>query len=284
MFVPARHRRTRRYVARGRARARRRQTRRRRGAPRRAHGPAGGRHRSLSTHPRYLSTVRRPRSHGDRPRTSRSKVASGSAFVAHSPDGPTAIVLIGRGRFVFSPPDAAERTQVRLFSGRGCPALGIRLRASSDPAVGLRQRFATTALVPARSHPLIPGGQPKCSRGPDRTSTADRSHRSQPRALVARPGQRRLHRGVPDQAVRHAHLRARRRRRRRHLVLRPQAPQNISVYASEKLAARGRFFSEDDRLDFDVIAYDIEAAFCPERLWIDGTARWWFGWRAVRRR
>jgi len=50
--------------------------------------------------------------------------------------------------------------------------------------------------------------------------------------------------------------------------------RNIAVYTSEaKLAARGRFFSEDDRLDFDVTRYDVEAAYFPERIWLDGVAR-----------
>ena len=45
------------------------------------------------------------------------EIPSGSAFVAETPEGPTAIVLLGRGRMTFSPSDAAERTQVRIFSG-----------------------------------------------------------------------------------------------------------------------------------------------------------------------
>ena len=50
--------------------------------------------------------------------------------------------------------------------------------------------------------------------------------------------------------------------------------KNISVYASsEKLASRGRFYSEDDLVDYDVLSYDLEAAFSPERLWIDGLAK-----------
>ena len=45
------------------------------------------------------------------------EMPSGSAFVAETADGPTAVVLLGRGRMRFAPPDAAERTQVRIFSG-----------------------------------------------------------------------------------------------------------------------------------------------------------------------
>src|SRR5262245_1346366 len=44
-------------------------------------------------------------------------MSSGTAFVAEIPDGPTAIVLLGRGKFRFAPPDEAEKTQIRIFSG-----------------------------------------------------------------------------------------------------------------------------------------------------------------------
>jgi hypothetical protein len=50
--------------------------------------------------------------------------------------------------------------------------------------------------------------------------------------------------------------------------------KNIAVYPSdEKLATRGRFFSEDERRDYDVTRYDIETSFAPERVSIEGTAR-----------
>jgi Peptidase family M1 domain len=45
------------------------------------------------------------------------------------------------------------------------------------------------------------------------------------------------------------------------------------LYASaEKLASRGRFYSEDDLVDYDVMAYEVETTFSPERYWINGTA------------
>ncbi len=50
--------------------------------------------------------------------------------------------------------------------------------------------------------------------------------------------------------------------------------KNIAIYASQaKMASRGRFFSEDDFLDYDVQSYHLEVDFSPERLWIDGRAR-----------
>ena len=49
--------------------------------------------------------------------------------------------------------------------------------------------------------------------------------------------------------------------------------RNISFYASaEKLASRGRFYSEDDLVDYDVLAYEVDTVFSPERYWINGTA------------
>jgi hypothetical protein len=50
--------------------------------------------------------------------------------------------------------------------------------------------------------------------------------------------------------------------------------RNLSVYTSAaKLAERGRFYSEDDRLDYDVLAYDIDVQVNPDRVFIDGNAR-----------
>ena len=45
------------------------------------------------------------------------------------------------------------------------------------------------------------------------------------------------------------------------------------MYASaEKLASRGRFYSEDDLVDYDVLAYEVDTTFPPDRYWINGTA------------
>jgi hypothetical protein len=49
---------------------------------------------------------------------------------------------------------------------------------------------------------------------------------------------------------------------------------NIALYPSkEKQAQRGRFYNEDDLVDYDVLDYDLEVAVTPDRQWIDGRAR-----------
>ena len=50
--------------------------------------------------------------------------------------------------------------------------------------------------------------------------------------------------------------------------------RNIAAYASEmKLSSRGRFFNEDDLVEYDVLDYDVDATFSPEREWLEGRAR-----------
>ena len=44
------------------------------------------------------------------------EMPSGTAFVAETPEGPTAIVLMGRGRMRFTPPSPSERTQIRILT------------------------------------------------------------------------------------------------------------------------------------------------------------------------
>ena len=49
--------------------------------------------------------------------------------------------------------------------------------------------------------------------------------------------------------------------------------RNIALYASkEKLAARGRFYNEDDLAPFDVLDYDIDVTALPDRQWVEGRA------------
>jgi hypothetical protein len=200
-------------------------------------------------------------------------MAAGTAFVAEIPDGPTAIILLGRGRMKFAPPDAAERTQIRLFTGADdlqseFDAAFVRIRPSD-----FEMRFSTEALIP---RPVVAADLRRASEVFDeflpRTLQIDLTDLSRDRWSL-----------VPSSGDLIAEVRTRRfgtltyarsgseaeditvfdRRRRR----------NVSIYASAaKLAARGRFYSEDDLVDYDVLAYEVDAAFAPERYWINGTA------------
>ena len=201
------------------------------------------------------------------------EMSAGTAFVAEIPDGPTAIVLLGRGRMRFAPPDQAERTQIRLFTGADdlvseFDAAFLRVRPSD-----FESRFRTESLV---ARPVVATDLRRATEVFDeylsRTLQIDLTDLSRDRWSL-----------VPSSGDLIAEVRTRRfgsltyarsgneaeditvfdRRRRR----------NISIYASaEKLATRGRFYSEDDLVDYDVLAYEVDTVFSPDRYWINGTA------------
>jgi hypothetical protein len=198
----------------------------------------------------------------------------GAAFVAETPDGVTGVVLLGDGEMTFAPPDLAERTQVRIFSGS-------EVLATPFDAVFLRLR-------PEEFELRLPGGMliPRESSEADlrqaeevfddyigrslQINLDDLSRERwsitpQPGDFIAEIQTRRF--GVltytrSNNDAEDVTLFDRRRRR------------NISVYASaDKLASRGRFYSEDDLVDYDVLAHDIEVTMIPDRETIRGNAR-----------
>jgi len=201
-------------------------------------------------------------------------VPSGRAFLAETPEGPTAMVILGRGRMRFTPPDVAERTQVRIFSGSDELALDIDLAFVRFSPYQFTSLINQAALRPRT--PLSADLRSASAAFADlvgRTLQVDLADMSRDRWSL-----------VPPAGDMIAEMRTKRfgtltytrsgsepedislfdRKRRR----------NISVYASaEKLKQRGPFYSEDDQLDYDVQDYDIEAQFNPDRSAIEGNAR-----------
>ena len=201
------------------------------------------------------------------------ELPSGVAFVAPTPEGTTAVVLLGRGKMHFAPPNPAEQTQVRIFGGDSVldvefDAALVRLRPGD-----FEDRFGqgTLALRPVSRRDL------------DKASEFFEQHIGQTLNLDLTDLSRERWSLIPSPGDLIAEVRTRKfgnltyarsskdaedvslfdRRRRR----------NISVYASaEKLASRGRSYSEDDQTEYDVLHYEVEAAFQPERLWLDGRA------------
>ena len=200
------------------------------------------------------------------------ELPAGTAFVSETPDGPTGIVLLGRGRIRFAPPDVAEQTQLRIFSGQTAfdaefDAAFLRVRPGD-----FASRFNPAALV-ARAvvRRDLRKAEEIFEEYIGRTLNLDLTDLSRERwsltpaagDLIAEVRTRKHGALTYARAGKDAEDVSFFDRRRR---------RNISVYASaEKLAARGgRSWSEDDLTEYDVLDYEIEAAFQPERLWIDG--------------
>jgi hypothetical protein len=202
-------------------------------------------------------------------------MASGRAFVAESPDGPTALVLLGRGRMRFTPPDPAERIQVRIFGGAETLVADIDvafLRLSpaefASHVTGGSLRLQT-AVVPADLRAATTVFNDHIGQ----TLQVDLSDISRDRwSLLPSPGDfigelhtRKFGTLTYTRSASEAEDITLFDRKERH---------NISVYASaEKLAERGRFYSEDDRLDYDILTYEVDAEFMPDRGTMDGNAR-----------
>jgi hypothetical protein len=202
------------------------------------------------------------------------EIPAGVAFLAGTPEGPTAVVLLGSGEMRFSPPDPSERTQVRIFSGEDSlaasfDALLLRIRPSDFAA-----SFTEGTLTP---RPPVAADVRKASSYFDdyigRTLTLDLNDLSRDRWSL-----------LPQSGDLIAEIRTRRFGNLTYARVQSDAEdvsffdrrrrKNIAIYASQaKLASRGRFFSEDDLLDYDVQSYHLEADFSPERLWIDGRVR-----------
>ena len=199
---------------------------------------------------------------------------SGRAFVASTPDGATAMVLLGRGRMTFSPPDRAERTQVHILSGRDELVEEIDMAFLRFSPYQYGSVVDKSALKPRAVDPSdVRNAVAVFNDLAPRSLQVDLSDISRDRWSL-----------TPGFADVIAELRTKRfgtltyarssnepedinlfdRKRRR----------NISIYTSAaKLAQRGRFYSEDERLDYDVLAYDIDVQFTPDRSVIDGNAR-----------
>lgn len=202
------------------------------------------------------------------------RMREGTAFVAEAAGGPTAVVLRGRGELVFTPPDPAERAQVRIFSG--APTLTSEFREALvrlHPA-DLAARIGEGALTPAGT-----------DTGELRRATAFFDE------TIYKTYSLDLHDLSPDRwslVPSFGDLLAEVRTRRHGDLTYAQSGgesedislfqratrRNISVYASAaKLERRGPFYSEDDLVDLDILDHDIDVRITPSREWIDGTAR-----------
>ena len=202
------------------------------------------------------------------------EMASGSAFVAETAEGTTAVVLLGRGRMRFAPSDPAEQTQIRIFSGEpqlatDFDAAFIRVRPSEFddlfPAASLSPRTVSAGDL-RRATDVFEEyiGQ---------TFNIDLRDLSRERwsliptfgDLIAEVRTRRLGSLTYARSMKDAEdisLFDRKRRR------------NIAVYASQqKLGSRGRFYGEDELVEYDILRHDLEVAFSPDRMWVEGTAR-----------
>jgi hypothetical protein len=199
-------------------------------------------------------------------------LVEGTVFTIDTEQGTTGLILLGHGELKFHPAPATEKGQVRIFSGsealesrfdaayvrvgtldlhgdrsvlveRPVDAKDLRRAEQVFREESVKSFVVDLADLSRDNWSLLPGGDDFLAEV--RTRRFDT-------LTYARAGNEAEDVSLFD---------------RRH-------KRNISVYASrDKLASRGRFYSEDDLAAYDVLDYDIEVAATPDRQWIEGVAK-----------
>jgi hypothetical protein len=202
------------------------------------------------------------------------ELPSGTAFVAETPDGPTAVVLMGRGKMLFAPNNPAEQTQIRIFAESDAIRTDFTAAFIRVSPGDFDWKFGKGALTPrAVSRRDVNKALEMFDEHIGQTFQLDLTDLSRERwsltpamgDIVAEIRTRKFDTLTYARSTKDPEdisLFDRKRRR------------NISVYASnEKLITRGPSYSEDDTVDYDILDHYIEAYFQPDRPWIDGRSR-----------
>ena len=201
------------------------------------------------------------------------KMPAGTAFVAESPNGITALVLRGKAEIAFAPSDPAEQGQVRIFSGR--PALTTSVESAFlrlNPAEFVL-RVSDQSLTPVRVDPvevqratqLFDDMVPRTYNVDLRSLTPERwSLEPSYGSLV-----------LEFKTTRYGWLTYARS---------PTDPEDISVFdrdhqrnislymSEEQRSRRKRSYSDDDGAVFDIDHQRLDLTFDPARLWVSGRA------------
>ena len=197
--------------------------------------------------------------------------SSGSVFLAHVEDGTTALLFRGKGTMRFAPDDPAEQIQVRAFSGKPAmdtplEAVYLRLNPYEFSTYVASSQLESTAVNPgeaARARALFDELSVKTYTLSLGDLTTDRW------SLLPQAGNA-LAEVRTSQFGNLTYVRTRDDAEDVSLFDRARG-RNISVYASaERLAARGRYYSEDVGAAYDVLHYEVDVRFDPEREWISG--------------
>ncbi|HUQ86310.1 MAG TPA: M1 family aminopeptidase [Vicinamibacterales bacterium] len=202
------------------------------------------------------------------------RMPTGDVFVAETAEGVTAIVLLGDGTMVFQPGPKEEKGQLKLFSGTEAletPFTNAFVRVSPFE---FEQRVTDSMLEPVTvDSRAFRRGVSVFDEGVPKSFNLDLSDLSrevwsllpQPGDFVAEVKTRRF----DDLTFARSSGEA-----EDVTMFQRRSKRNICVYASEhKLQSRGRFFDEDDNADYDILDYDIDASFYPDREWMEGRTR-----------
>ncbi len=197
----------------------------------------------------------------------------GMAFVADTGRGITALVLLGEGEVEFTPTPPVEQAQLKLFAGDDVlrttfDSVFLRMNPNDFDALVAREALLERTVGPRD----FEAAQRVFDDFAAESYLVDIGHLSD-EAWWVLPNEGDL---LVELQTPHyddlTYVKSGRRAEDVQLFDR-DGQRNISVYASEeKLATRGRFYSEDDLIDYDIEDYDLDVRLIPKQDWVDGRA------------
>jgi len=202
------------------------------------------------------------------------QLPEGHAFLVECDEGVTGLILLGRGQMTFSPTAAAERGQLRLFSGNDTLASPFEYAFVRLNPSDYDDRLTTASLTPtAPDARLVRRAEEIFTQNAARSFNLDLQDLSADdwyllppvRDFLAEIDTRRFGTLTYSLTAEQAEdISVFRRKDRLTLALYPSVA---------KLAARGRFYSDDALRDYDVLDYNVEASIEPQRRTLRGRAR-----------
>jgi hypothetical protein len=198
----------------------------------------------------------------------------GVIFPVQSDEGVTGLVLVGRGDMQFSPTPPAERGQLRIFSGRETLNAAFETAFVRLSPSDYRQQVASLGLADApsdlrtvrRAQAVFDRSAPKSFNVDLRDLSDDDWYLLPPaRDFVAEVDTRRYDTLTFSRSSTQAEdVSLFQRDDRKTIALYPSAA---------KVAARGRFYTDDAFREYDVLDYNVDVSVVPERQTIQGRTR-----------
>ena len=198
-------------------------------------------------------------------------LTEGSVFTIDTDQGITGFVLLGRGDLRFSPTPDTEKGQVRIFTGSD--TLESRFDAAYVRVGAVDMHADVTQLV---ERPVDP-------RELRRAEQLFREESVKTFGLALGDLSADSWSLLPAAGDFLAEVRTRRFDTLTYSRARSESEdvslferrhqRKIAAYASvEKVASYGRFYNEDDLVEYDILDHDIDLIVDPERRWIEGLA------------
>ena len=198
----------------------------------------------------------------------------GTVFPVQTDEGVTGMVLVGRGEMQFQPAPPAERGQLRIFSGRETLNAAFETAFIRLNPTDYRTQVAALQLPAAaidlravrRAESVFERLSPKSFLVDLRDLSSDEWYLLPPnKDFVAEVDTRRYDTLTFSRSSAQAEDVS---------LFQRENKKTVALYASAaKLAARGRFYSDDAFRDYDVQDFNVDIAVQPERQIIQGRTR-----------